>query len=61
MLFLRLLRGADFPRAIRNDEIVSRARSYITSGSFWNQTFRKMRLRQRNHNRVQQNITAPKE
>ena len=62
MLFLRLFGVANFLHAlIRSDITVIRAYEYITSGLLKIQTFRKMRLRQSNHSRIQQNITAPKE
>src|SRR5271154_1420126 len=48
-------------RATRSCTIMNRARKYITSGLPQFQTFRKMRWRQSNHSRIQQNITAPKE
>jgi hypothetical protein len=62
MLFLRLFGVANFLRAsIRSDVTVMHAHKYITSGSPESQTFRKMRLRQSNHSRIQQNSTAANE
>jgi hypothetical protein len=62
MLFLRFLPAAIFQRArLKRDRTVDRAHTYITSGLHESQTFRKMRLRQRSHSSIQQNITAPKE
>src|SRR5580658_3740735 len=52
----------EFPAcAICSDAIVSRAHQYLTSGLPKIQTFRKIRLRQSNHSRIQQHITAPNE
>src|ERR1700679_32451 len=52
----------EFPAcAICSDAIVSRAHQYLTSGLPKIQTFRKIRLRQSNHSRIQQNSTAPNE
>ena len=62
MLLLRLFGVANFLRAsIRSDVTVNRVHQYLTSGSPKIQTFRKMRLRQSNHSRIQQNSTAANE
>ncbi len=62
MLILQLFGVKSFQLApIRSDVRTIRARKYITSGLPKIQTFRKMRLRQSNHSRIQQNSTAPNE